>query len=206
MVTLQTNYKEFSSVTAKLLDLSNQSRNLDISYQKLIAETLMLRLFYELDGCVEGIILKLIRGASYLDGTKPALLISPFKSADAARQHIIKAHKAYYLEWTTLTKTNKYLTGILDPSDHFLSTRTSYDSTYEDMRNVRNHVAHNTQSTKNKFSPIVKRLYAGTSGISAAKFLLSPRAAITGYTGTDIVLAQYIRWAHVFVKTITKST
>lgn len=206
MVTLQTNYTEFSNATTKLLALSNQSRSLDLLYQKLIAETLMLRLFYELDDCIEGIILKLVRGAPYLDGTKPLLLRAPFKSTDAARQHIIKAHKVYYLDWTTLAKTTKYLGGIIDPSDHFLTTRTLHDSIYEDMRNVRNHVAHNTQSTKNKFSPIVKRLYAGTSGISAAKFLLSARAAVTGYAGSEIVLAQYVRWARVFIKTATKAT
>ncbi|WP_367394567.1 hypothetical protein [Cupriavidus sp. Agwp_2] len=205
MVTLGTEYNRFNAVTTKLLDISRNAGSLDIPYQKLIAETLMLRLFYELDGCIEGIVLKLVRGTPYLDGNQPQLLRAPFRSQEAARQHILATHRKYYLEWTTLNKTQTYLRGIVDPNDHFLVTRAVYNSVYEDMRNVRNHVAHNTASTKARFIPVVRRIYANTAGISPAKYLLSRRNAIIGYAGTETVLSQYIRWSRLFVKTLTKS-
>lgn len=205
MVTLQTDYDQFSIVAAKILATSEKSSDLDLEYRKLIAETLLLRLFYELDGCVEEVILKLVRGCAYLDGSHPKLICAPFKSKDAARQHILKKSKSYYLEWTTIGKINKNLNGILDPADHFITTRTVYNGIYEDMRNVRNHVAHNTSSTKQRFSPVVQRIYSSTAGISAAKFLLSPRVAVAGYTGKENILEQYIRWTKVFVKVLIKA-
>jgi hypothetical protein len=205
MVTLNTDYARFVVVTTKLLDIHRRSQGLEIEYQKLIAETLILRLFYELDNCVEGVILKLLRGGLYLDGSSPILLRPAFPSQDAARKYILKTNKLYYLEWATLNKVTKNLNGIMDSSDHFLTTRNLYDGTYEDMRFVRNHVAHNTTSTRTKFVAVVKRVYRTPVGISSAKFLLSKRTAVTSYMGSEMVIAQYIRWSKIFIKELTKS-
>jgi hypothetical protein len=205
MVTLHTSYARFGAVTTKLLDVHSRSLSLEIEYQKLISETLMLRLFYELEKCVEDVILKLIRGVQYLDGCVPILLIAPFPSQEAARQHIVKTNRGYYLEWTNVQKVTRNLKGIMDAADHFLVTRHLFDGTYEDMRHVRNHVAHNTASIKVKFGHIVRRIYPTTTGISAAKFLLSRRPALIGYAGSEMVVAQYIRWAKAFIKELTKS-
>lgn len=210
MVTLNTDYARYATSTAKLMDIHVRAQGIEVEYQKLIAETLLLRLFYELDQCVEGVILKLIRGAKYLDGSAPLLLRTAFRSQDAARQHIIGAnrargHRAYYLEWTTLAKVNQNLNGIVDPSDHFLVTRNIHDGTYEEMRHVRNHVAHNTPSTRARFSTVAQGLFTSTAGISPARLLLSKRRAICGYSGNEMVIAQYIKWSKTFVKTLTKS-
>lgn len=210
MVTLNTDYARYVTATAKLMDIHVRSQGLEVEYQKLIAETLLLRLFYELDQCVEGVILKLVRGAKYLDGSSPVLLRPAFRSQDAARQHIISAnrargHRAYYLEWTTLAKVTLNLNGIVSASDHFLVTRNIFDGIYEEMRHVRNHVAHNTTSTRAKFSTVAQEIYTTTAGISPAKFLLSKRPAVVGYVGNEMVIAQYIRWSKTFVKTLTKS-
>jgi hypothetical protein len=205
MITLQPDYARFGIITTALLDINQRAKGLDVAYQKLIAETLMLRLFYELDQCVEGVILKLIRGVPYLDGSTPLLMIGAFRSQDAARQYIIRTKRQNYLEWTTLPKITRNLTGILDLTDHFMVTRSTFDGVYEDMRHVRNHVAHNSASTRAKFASVVQKVYLVTAGINAAKFLLSQRTAVVGYTGSDMVVAQYIRWSRVFVKALTKS-
>lgn len=205
MVTLNTDYVRFVGITTKLLDIHQRSQSLPIEYQKLIAENLMLRLFYEMDQCIEGIVLKLIRGTSYLDGNPPILLRPAFASQEAARKYIVRTKKLNYLEWTTLNKVTKNLSGILASTDHFLVIRNLFDGTYEEMRHVRNHVAHNTTSTKAKFTPVAQKVYASTAGISSAKFLLSKRPAVTGYIGNEMVIAQYIKWSKAFIKTLSKS-
>jgi hypothetical protein len=206
MVTLNTDYGRFVGITTKLLDIHQRSQDLPIEYQKLIAENLMLRLFYEMDQCVEGIVLKLIRGAPYLDGNAPTLLRPAFPSQEAARIFIIRTNKLNYLEWTTLNKVTRNLNGILATTDHFLLTRNLHDGTYEEMRHVRNHVAHNTATTKAKFTAVAQKIYTSTAGISSAKFLLSKRPAVTGYGGAEMVIAQYIMWSRLFIKTLSKST
>lgn len=206
MVTINTDYARFVGITTRLLDIHGRSQELAVEYQKLIAENLMLRLFYELEKCIEGVVLKLVRGAQYLDGNSPSLLVLPFTSQEAARQYIIRTKKVYYLEWTTLQKVSRNLNGIMDSSDHFLATRNLFDSTYEDMRHVRNHIAHNATSTKVKFATVVRQVYPTIAGISPAKFLLSKRPVIAGYGGNEMAVAQYIRWSRTFIKTLTKST
>lgn len=209
MVTLNTDYKNFRLVTARLLDVNHRAQSLDVEYQKLIAETLMLRLFYELDQCVETIVLKLLRGAPYLDGTSPVLLCPAFPSQDAARKHMLMMGRRnkprYYLEWTTLAKTLANLNGVMSPTDQFIVTRTLHDGVYESIRGVRNHIAHGTASTKAHYTTIVRSVYASHLGISPAKFLLSQRKAIQGYAGNEMIIAQYIRWSGTFVKMLTRS-
>lgn len=209
MVTLNTDYNNFRAVTARLLDVNHRARSLEIEYQKLIAETLLLRLFYELDHCVEMIVLKLLRGAPYLNGDPAKLLCPPFKSQEAARNHMLmlgrKNKPRYYLEWTTLAKTLANLNGVMSPVDHFITTRTLHDGVYENIRGVRNHIAHSTISSKNQYTAIVRSVYASHIGISPAKFLLSQRNAIQGYTGSEMIIAQYIKWCNTFVKTLTRS-
>ncbi len=210
MIKLQPDYDRFGKVCTSLLNLHRRAGGLDIEFQKLIAENLMLRLFYELERVIEPIALKLVTGACYLDGSAPMLLIPKFVSQDASRKFMLgaqstKKRTAYYLEWTMLSKVQGNLKGILDPADHFLATRGLHDATYEEMRHIRNHIAHSSASTRVKFSLVAKRIYGTTHGISPAKLLLSQRVAIPGYVGKDAAVVQYIKWSRIFLKTLTKS-
>lgn len=205
MASLTSDYQRFVALTNDLLILSQRSNSLELEYQKLIAENLMLRLFYELDICVENIALKLTRGVLYLDGSPPLLLVPSFRSVGAARQHILRTTRKYYLEWTMLSKIQNNLNGILNPADHFLTTRSIHDATYEDMRHVRNHIAHNSSTTRLKFSALSTRIFSASRGINPGRFLLSNKPAVPGNPPRERIIVQYIKWSKVFVKTLAKS-
>lgn len=210
MTSLRPDYNRFGQVCTSLLDVNHRARGLDIEFQKLISENLMLRLFYELDRVIEPIALKLITGTPYLDGSTPTLLVPRFVSQDAAKRHILAAlstrrRTVYYMEWTMLAKVQANLNGILAPADHFLTTRSLHDATYEEMRFVRNHIAHNSASTRAKFAGVSGRIYGTTRGITPAKLLLSQRAAVPGYIGREAAVVQYVKWSRTFLKTLTKS-
>lgn len=209
MTSLRPDYDRFAKVCISLLDVNHRAGGLDIEFQKLIAENLMLRLFYELDRVIEPIALKLLTGAEYLDGSAPTLLVRRFVSQDAAKRHMLavlsRRRHAYYLEWTMLAKVQGNLNGILAPADHFLTTRGLHDATYEEMRFIRNHIAHNSASTRTKFATVARRIYGTTRGITPAKLLLSQRAAVPGYIGREAAVVQYVKWSRTFLKTLTKS-
>lgn len=206
MVTLLSDYANFNSVTVKLLDVQRRASSLDVEFQKLIAENLMLRLFYELEGTVETVAMKLACGAPFMNGTAPLLLLPPFRGQEKVRQFIIAGKKSKsYLKWTTFSDLKSNLGLILDQKDDFLSVRKLFDSTYEDMRHVRNHIAHNTESTRKKFVPVAGKVYVKTQGISTAKFLLCQRAAIPSYGGTESAIVQYIKWSRTFLKALLKA-
>lgn len=211
MASLRPDYERFGKVCNSLLDINHRAGGLEIEFQKLIAENLLLRLFYELERVVEPVVLKLITGAPFLDGAAPALLVPRFISQDAARKHILAALSAkrkrtvFYLEWTMLGKVQANLSGILDPADHFMAMRGLHDATYEEMRHVRNHVAHNSASTRGKFGVVANRIYGTTRGISPAKLLLCQRAVVPSYVGKEMAIVQYIKWSRTFLKILTKS-
>ncbi|MET3234189.1 UNVERIFIED_ORG: hypothetical protein ABIC54_006405 [Burkholderia sp. 1263] len=211
MAGLEIEYRRFLRATDTLLDLYARIAGLDIPFQKLIAENIHLRLFYELDKAVGEVALRMMRGATYLDGSSPTLLVPAFSSANAAGAAIIakSRRRLYYLEWTTLTKIQSNLDTLLDPADHFLATFGLHITVYDDIRIVRNHIAHNTDSTRRQFSTITSRLFPLARGISPAKLLISRRTVLPSSTTSGIgnftACEQYIKWARLFLKVLTKS-
>ena len=49
MVSLTPEYQKFRLVSSNLLTLHQSAKSIDLQFQKLIAENIMLRLFYELE-------------------------------------------------------------------------------------------------------------------------------------------------------------
>lgn len=211
MAGLEVEYQRFLRATDALLNIHAQIGGLEFHFQKLVAENIHLRLFYELDKAVGEVALRIMRGATYLDGSRPALLVPAFSSVSAASAAIIaKARRRmFYLEWTTLVKIRANLDTLLDPADHFLTIFGLHSAVYDDIRIVRNHIAHNTDSTRRQFSPVALRLFPLARGISPAKLLISRRAVLPspGASGSGNLAAceQYIKWSRLFLKTLTKS-
>lgn len=211
MAGLEIEYRRFLHATDALLDLHTRIAGLDIPFQKLIAENIHLRLFYELDKTIGEVALRIMRGATYLDRSSPALLVPAFSSVNAAGAAIIakSRRRLFYLEWTTLTKIQSNLDTLLDPTDHFLITFRLHNTVYDDMRIVRNHIAHNSDSTRRQFSAVTSRLFPLARGINPSKLLISKRVVLpsptTGGVGNLAACEQYIRWARLFLKILTKS-
>jgi len=209
MASVETDVRWLTKQVDQLSNILVDIENLDYLHRKLIAETILLRFFYALDICVESVALKLASGVLYADGTAPLLIYPAARSAGQARSFILGARRGpVYLKWTTLRDINSNLARILDPRDHFMVHRTTHDAVYESMRHVRNHIAHGTRSTANKFAVVVSSVYGGPKrGISPAKLLLSKRAAVLGISPPVkiCVLEQYLSWGKTFFKTLCKA-
>lgn len=211
MAGLEIEYRRFLRATDTLLDLHARLAGLDFPFQKLVAENIHLRLFYELDKAVGEVALRMMRGAAFLDGSRPALLVPAFSNANMACAAIIakSRRRIFYLEWTTLAKVQSNLDTLLDPLDHFLVTFGLHNAVYDDIRVVRNHIAHNTESTRRQFSTVTSRFFPLARGISPAKLLISKRTVLpspaTSGAGNFAACEQYIKWARLFLKILTKS-
>ena len=149
--------------------------------------------------------------ASYCDSppTRPTLLCAPFCSISLAEAAVISARKRHvkYVKWTTLKDIQGNLSTFMPLTEHFLNERKVLDPVFEDMRRVRNHIAHGTKSTKAGFAAVVNGVYPSPKGISPGKFLLSKRLAFVGASGhgRQRVIEQYLRWAKVAVKVLAKA-
>jgi hypothetical protein len=196
----------------KLADLLLQdvvaAGDIDLRFQRLIAETAMLRLFYALDNFTNDVALKLLTNTNYIDNTIPARSRPAFRSSALAEAAIRAARpRLRYLKWTQLSDVTANLATFLPAGEHFLVERAVADPVMEHMRHVRNHIAHGTAGTAAKFRLVVNAVYGGhPRGISPGKLLLSHRTAFLGAPTRDRprVIEQYLQWAKVAAKTFVR--
>lgn len=209
MASLRREVNLLNAVVDELLVVVADIKKLEMKYQRLIAETAMLRLFYAIDGMMEHVSLKLLTDCGYCDGTAPARILRPFRSIAAASAYIAgRKPPGQFVKWATLKNVRQNLNGLLLNTEHFLKERGVIDPVLEDMRHVRNHIAHRNRGTGRKFSGVVWKIYpTRPRGISPGKLLLSQRTAYLGapLRGHPSIIEQYLRWTKVAAKTLTKA-
>ena len=196
MPRLAVDYRDFVQQTNRLLDLRLNIAPLHPRYQKLVAEVLFLRVFGLVERTIESITLKILCGARYMDASWPLVLIGA-NSALEARYNMTtvgRRRPLFYLKWTQVAEIKKNVVHLIDPAEVFIGTLDLYNSYIEEMRHVRNHIAHRTSSTRAKFKPIVRAYYgAYLNSITPGALLLSPRWAPTlfdRYVGTARILMR----------------
>jgi hypothetical protein len=168
----------FSQSTKDIGILSNYIYNagsLQSQHQYLIAEVVMLRLFGIFENAVQHIAYKLACGAPYRNGAKPVVL-TPCKNILDAHHKMLSYGRRKplpYLKWTTSPYINDSIKFVLDPTDTFYAKILSYGSTLDEMRIVRNQIAHRTASTKSSFDTVLISRYGANPRLSMGAFLTS---------------------------------
>lgn len=197
----------------ELLVVVQDTTNLEFKFQKLIAETAMLRLFYGIENAMANISCKLLMNSPYCDTppSRPQFLpgIVPYRSYSAAEAAIVSLRRprVRYLKWTQLADIQGNLQPFLVAGEYFVVERGVLDPVFEDMRRVRNHIAHSTKSTAAGFAAVVARIYPlQPRGITPGKLLLSQRTGFVGAPtgGRPRIIEQYLRWTKLATTHLVK--
>lgn len=147
--------------------------------QRLLAELVIMRLFDEFQEFLRGTALRLACGAPYVDGLSPTLLIAPCTSTTAAETTMLTLNRQTpwrYLQFSNSAYVRKSTKHVLGAGDPFLQVLGNNSAIFEEMRRVRNRIAHNSFNTRTNFSLVVQGYYgAKLNGISPGLLLLSPR-------------------------------
>lgn len=173
--------------------------SLPADYQKLVAETLLLRVCYGLENSFKTISSKIICNAKYLDGTKPNLLVAS-RSADGAIQNMMAygRPKPRSLRWTKVAEIKENVRHLIHPSDHFIKVLDHHGTLVADMRKVRNRIAHNNASSRRDFMIVVRKHYgAELNSVTPGILLLSDRRAPN-------LLEQYLTLSRALIKQLVK--
>lgn len=170
---------EFSQRNTTYVQIAGALGQLTPTYQRLVAEMLLVRLFDDLQESLAGVAYRLACGAPYLNGTVPTLLAPPARSATAARK-LYEYHgrqgRQYYCKWSKVSYINETTRYVLDPKDTFNAACGQHALVLSEMQAVRNRIAHKNAASKSRFDPIVRRYYGGTPrGITPGALLLSSR-------------------------------
>jgi hypothetical protein len=201
MPKLDVDYRDFVQQTNRLLDLRLNIAPLQPRYQKLVAEVLFLRVFALLERTIASITVKILCGAQYLDASLPLVMIGAGSALEAQYNMttVGRRNRLFYLKWTQVSEIKKNVVNLIDPTDVFLTTLDLYNSSVEEMRHVRNHIAHRTSSTRAKFKPIVRGYYgAYLNSITPGTLLLSQRWAPS-------LIDRYMTTARILIRDLVRA-
>lgn len=149
--------------------------SLESKYQYFVSEVIMLRLFSIIEFSISEFALKLASGATYKNGTAPLTLVACTSISDAHGKMISYKRKQplRYLEWTTLKKIETTIKFTLDLSDKFYTNIATHISLIDEMRDVRNHIAHRNAGTAAKYYKQLQLIYGGNPKLTIGAFLMS---------------------------------
>ena len=173
------------------------SKTLDVRYQYMISEVLMVRLFSILESTISEVAFKLACGAVYRNGNAP-LLHTTCRSIQDAHVTMLtynrpRRRQLRYHRWTKADFVKESIEHVLDTTDSFFINVQNHGTLINEMRIVRNHIAHKASSTRQEYYQLLNLTYGGNPRIAVGSFLTStsrnPMANIDRYiASTRIIL------------------
>lgn len=201
MPSVSPDYSLHQSQTSQLLILTRNLANLPAVYQKLVAEMVLLRLFSLFENLVSSVPAKLVSGATFVDGTTPTLLTTA-RSSQGARglfQTYGRTRTRHQLHWSKASEIKENVRHVIDAGDNFVFVIDRNGSFIEEMRRVRNRIAHNNSQSRIKYRDVVRRYYgAYVNRVTPGTLLLSSRVI-------PRLLDQFITMARVLAKDLVKA-
>ncbi|MBI4965286.1 MAG: hypothetical protein HY913_18565 [Desulfomonile tiedjei] len=105
----------------------------------------------------------------------------------------------YQLRWSKASEIKKNVKYVIDARDNFVAVIDRNGALIDEMRRVRNRIAHNNSQSRSHYREIVRRHYgAYLNNVTPGTLLLSQRV-------TPCLLDQYIRGARVLAKDLVKA-
>lgn len=200
MPRLRSDYLEFCSQIDGLVDLCANVSPLSPKYRKAVAEIALLRGFDLLQGIFLSTATKLVCGARYLDGSTANVLL-PARSQAAALTNMSthgRLRPKNRMQWSKASEIRDNCKLLIHSTEHFLTTLTNHTTLIDEMRNVRNRIAHNNANSRAKYQVVVRRHYgAEQKHISPGMLLLTARFA-------PRLIDKYLAETKVLVKQMVK--
>ena len=199
MPSIATDYQNCDSETSDLLALARDLGALKPSHQKLVAEIITIRLLDIFQNFVATVARKLVAGAVYLDGSRPILLISA-RSVRSA-QTLFMSHgrgSSSTTRWTRASYIADAVRHVINASDHYLTVIRSNGAVINEVRKIRNRIAHNNANSRQEYQGVVKTYYgANLNNITPGILLLTDRL-------TPPLLEQQIIKMRIVMKDLVK--
>ncbi|RUO48964.1 hypothetical protein [Pseudidiomarina donghaiensis] len=153
----------------------SESGSIEAKYQHFIAEMIMLRLFSIFEDSVAEIAYKLVSGATYTNGTFPALAVSAGAMSGARGLFLSygRTIPVQNLKWTKSKYIRESVQHVISTSDPFIISAQRNGNIIDEMRKMRNVLAHNTTSAKADFKTVVRLTYGANVNITPGAFLSS---------------------------------
>lgn len=161
----------------KLKKYKNDASPLDAKYQHIISEMIMLRLFSIFEDSVADLAFKIAAGAKYTNGVVPAITTKARRTADSRGLLLThgRARPEFNLKWTKAQFIRESVEHVIPTTEFFVVNAQAHGQIIDEMRRVRNVLAHNSKSAKTEFKAVIRQTYGANVNISVGAFLTSTR-------------------------------
>jgi hypothetical protein len=201
MPRLDVDHRETAKHTARLRALASAIGSLPADHQKLVGELILLRQFGHLELRLRSIVLKVLCGTTYCDGTMPLLRHRSSNAANAETnvRSYGRTKPLSRVIWTTANDIRGNLQHLLAPADPFYTTLAAHEGLFDEMRRVRHHIAHYNADTRRKYRPVVAKYYgAYVRAVTPGTLLISRRHS-------PPLVETYLVAVQVMVKDLTRA-
>lgn len=146
-------------------------------HQHLIAEILTLRSFAILEDTVREISLKIAAGARYMNGTQPLLLnqANNMSGAETLLLSFGRQRPIRYLKFTNSQFVESSVKKVIDPNDWFVKNTLAHGAIFDEMRRVRNYLAHRNTDTRKHYLDVIIGIYGAKLNLLPGPFLTSTK-------------------------------
>ncbi len=173
-----------------------ESVGLHPRHQYLIAELIMLRLFAIVEESIAEVASKVVSGTLYLSGTPPTRLFEAKSTSAAwdAMQTYGRQSRKRHLGWTTTGEICDNVAYVLANAEPFVAYARIHGGVLDEMRKVRNRIAHSSSRSKRGFQEVIRSTYGANRSLQVGVFLTStqrqPRAKIDQYLVNSRVILR----------------
>lgn len=202
-VSVHVSQKEFSAHAARLRSLAVHVPAFSNEFKVMLSEMLLLQAFYLFEIAIEEIAAKIVCGAHYVDGTVPATKHTARTIDDAisAMRTFNRTKALNQLKWNQAKVIIANVQHVIAPGEEYCVVCTNYATAINEVRVVRNHIAHGNDDTKKQYGVVVAaRLGAAPQRLpKPGGFVLRQQAS--GST----LLVEYITSLEAIVKAAVKA-
>jgi len=200
MTSLENEYKWYSAETNKLKSLITEISIIEPKYQKFIVEMILIRVFYNFENYVSIISKKVATGCIYSDSTSPVLLLksSSITKSDNLFKNYGRNKPLFNLNWATAKEIKGNVSSIIDPADNFVQVIDRNGTLLDEIRRIRNRIAHNNPVSRSNFYIVVRRYYGAiVNHITPGTLLLTNRK-------NPILINQYLSKLDIVARDLIK--
>lgn len=180
-------YRKAMTSLARIDYCLKQSQSIPPVMRGFVAEILMLRLFNILEDSVRETACRVACGVAYRNGTVATPIRRCANLNDALHQFKTynRTKPLANLLFTNVSHTNKSVQNVISDIESFRVNLSPYGANFEEMRKVRNHIAHRTKSTYSDYKQVIMQRYGAyikqTPGVFLTSTARSSRPKIEEY-------------------------
>jgi hypothetical protein len=152
-------HKDYVAQADRLRELAAHMPALAANYQSLLSEMIALQAFYFFERAIESIAAKLVCGAKYADGVVPVITHAATTIDDALThmRTVGRAKPKGLLKWNRASEITGNVRYVMAGSEHFCIACRNHSARINEIRMVRNHIAHNNSGTRAEYAMVVAR-------------------------------------------------